>query len=141
MSGHGITAGRGDSMEHYCEEYGYIIGVGSVIPTTAYFQGIPKMYQKFDRLDYGWPELANLGAQIVANREVFYKTDVLNASYNSGTFGYLPRYSEYRIANNRISGEFRSSLDYWHLARKFDNATRPTLSQFFEQCTPTFRID
>lgn len=140
MAGHGITAGRGDNMSHYCEEYGYIIGIGSVLPTTAYFQGIPKMFNKFDRMEYGWPELANIGAQAVSNREVFYKTDVLNDAYNNGTFGYLPRYAEYRIQNNRIAGEFKSSLNYWHMARTWGDAIPPVLNTFFQMADPTMRI-
>ena len=35
---------------------------------------------------------------------------------------------------SRVAGEFRTSLDYWHLGRKF--ATQPALNQTFIECDP-----
>ena len=54
------------------------------------------------------------------------------------TFGYIPRYSEYRFMNNRVAGEMRDSLDFWHLGRKF--STLPTLNDEFIECVPDTRI-
>ena len=39
MAGHGISVSTGKSGSYYCEEHGYIIGIMSVMPTTAYQQG------------------------------------------------------------------------------------------------------
>ena len=33
-----------------------------------------------------------------------------------------------------VAGDFRTTLDYWHLGRKF--ATQPALNQTFIECTP-----
>jgi hypothetical protein len=133
MAGHGISVTSGRSGSYYCEEHGYIIGVMSVMPKTCYQQGIPKTFLKNDNLDYFWPSFAHIGEQAVTNNEIYAYTDAAEE-----TFGYVPRYAEYKYMPSRVAGEFRDTLDYWHLGRKFDTA--PALSGEFVSCTPTKRI-
>lgn len=133
MAGHGISVTSGKSGSYYCEEHGYIIGIMSVMPKTAYQQGIPRTYLKKDSLDYFWPTFANIGEQEVAKQELYAYT--ANAEE---TFGYVPRYSEYKYMPSRVAGEFRTSLNYWHLGRIF--ATEPNLNGNFVECDPTKRI-
>ena len=133
MAGHGMSVSRGRSGTYFSEEQGYIIGIMSVMPKTAYQQGIPKTYLKDDTLDYYWPSFANIGEQPVQNQELYaYGTDP------TGTFGYVPRYAEYKFMPSRVAGDFRTTLDYWHLGRKFD--TQPSLGTSFVECNPTKRI-
>jgi hypothetical protein len=133
MAGHGISVSSGRSGSYYCEEHGYIIGIMSVMPKTCYQQGIPKTFLKNDNLDYYWPSFAHIGEQAVTNNEIYAYTSTANE-----TFGYVPRYAEYKYMPSRVAGEFRDSLDFWHLGRKF--ATQPALSGEFVSCTPTKRI-
>jgi hypothetical protein len=133
MAGHGMSVSSGRSGSYYCEEHGYIIGIMSVMPKTAYQQGIPKTYLKNDTLDYFWPSFANIGEQPVTQNEIYAYT----ANQNN-TFGYVPRYAEYKFMPSRVAGEFRTTLDYWHLGRKF--ATEPSLNTAFINCDPTKRI-
>jgi hypothetical protein len=130
MAGHGISVSTGKSGSYYCEEHGYIIGIMSVMPTTAYQQGIPRTYLKNDTLDYFWPTFANIGEQEVQNQELFAYTES-----GSQTFGYVPRYAEYKYMPSRVAGDFRSTLDYWHLGRIFQN--QPNLNKEFVECNPT----
>jgi hypothetical protein len=129
MAGHGIAVSSGKSGSYYCEEHGYIIGIMSVMPKTAYQQGIPRTFLKLDPLDYFWPSFANIGEQEVQVQELYAYTG--NAE---DTFGYVPRYAEYKYMPSRVAGDFRTSLDYWHLGRIF--ASEPTLSQDFIECVP-----
>jgi hypothetical protein len=129
MAGHGIGVTSGKYGKYFCEEHGYIIGIMSVMPKTAYQQGIPRTFLKFDSLDYFWPTFANIGEQEVQKQELFAYT--ANAQ---NTFGYVPRYAEYKYLPSRVAGEFRTTLDYWHLGRKF--ATEPSLNQQFIECDP-----
>ena len=94
MAGHGLSVGSSHSFKRFFEEHGFIIGIMSVLPRTAYFQGLPKMFTRSDRFDYAWPEFAHLGEQEVKNQEVYL--DLGDDVYNKGTFGYQPRYTEYR---------------------------------------------
>lgn len=129
MAGHGIAVSSGNNGRYYAEEHGYIIGIMSVMPKTAYQQGIPRTFLKSDPLDYFWPSFANIGEQEVQLQELYAYT--ANAE---DTFGYVPRYAEYKYMPSRVAGDFRTSLDYWHLGRIF--ASEPTLSQEFIECTP-----
>ena len=129
MAGHGVSVTSGKNGNYYCEEHGYIIGIMSVMPKTAYQQGIPRTYLKNDTLDYFWPTFANIGEQEVEKQELYAYTPNAN-----DTFGYVPRYSEYKYMPSRVAGEFRTSLDYWHLGRIF--ATEPALNQTFVECAP-----
>jgi len=129
MAGHGISVSSGNYGSYNVEEHGYIIGIMSVMPKTAYQQGIPKTYLKSDPLDFFWPSFANIGEQPVQVQELYAYT--ANAQ---NTFGYTPRYSEYKYNASRVAGDFRTTLDYWHLGRIF--ASEPTLSKQFIECTP-----
>jgi len=130
MAGHGIAVSSGRNGSYYCEEHGYIIGIMSVMPKTAYQQGIPRTFLKLDPLDYFWPSFANIGEQEVQVQELYAYT-----SNKVDTFGYVPRYAEYKFMPSRVAGDFRTSLDYWHLGRIFD--TEPTLSKDFIECVPS----
>jgi hypothetical protein len=129
MAGHGVSVTTGKYGTYFCEEHGYIIGIMSVMPKTAYQQGIPKTYLKNDPLDFFWPSFAHIGEQPVTKNEIFAYTANAN-----NTFGYVPRYSEYKFMPSRVAGDFRTTLDYWHLGRIFAN--EPSLNQTFIECTP-----
>jgi hypothetical protein len=133
LAGHGVSVSSGRSGSYFCEEHGYIIGIMSVMPKTAYQQGIPRTFLKNDTLDYYWPSFAHIGEQAVENQEIYAYT----ASKND-TFGYVPRYAEYKYMPSRVAGDFRTTLDYWHLGRKF--ATQPSLNAAFVNCDATKRI-
>lgn len=133
QAGHAVSVTTGEYGSHYCEEHGYIIGVMSVLPKTAYQQGLPRHFSKFDPLDYYWPSFAHLGEQAILNKEIY----VMHSNPN-GTFGYIPRYAEYKFIPNRVAGQFQTTLDFWHMGRIF--ATEPNLNEAFVQSDPTKRI-
>jgi len=129
MAGHALSISSGKSGSYYCEEHGYIIGIMSIMPKTAYQQGIPKTFLKNDTLDYYFPSFANIGEQPVTKNELYAYTSNANE-----TFGYVPRYAEYKFMPSRVAGEFRTSLKYWHLGRIFE--TEPNLNSTFIECKP-----
>lgn len=126
MAGHGISVGSTHEFTRFFEEHGLVMGIMSVMPKTAYQQGTPRMFTKFDKFDYYFPEFAYLGEQEIKNKEL-YTTD--NQSYNEGTFGYTPRYAEYKYRESRVCGDFRDQLNYWHLGRIFSSP--PNLNSTF----------
>lgn len=132
MSGHGVTVGSGNVGSYFAEEHGWVIGILSVMPKPQYSQGIPRKYSRNDPFDYYWPSFAHIGEQEILNKELYAYT-----ASDNGTFGYAPRYSEYKYAPPRVAGEFRNgnSLDYWTFNRSF--ATLPTLNQTFIECDGT----
>lgn len=135
MAGHGLMVGRSKNVNYFAEEHGFFITLMSVRPTTAYQQGIPRMFSKFDPLQYAWPTFANVGEQEILGREIYYQT---GDDANNETFGYIPRYAEYKYQPSKVSGAFQSSLAFWHLGRIF--SSRPNLNAAFVQSNPSKRI-
>lgn len=128
MAGHAVSIGTGYTGRKFIEEHGYIIGILSVMPKTAYQQGIHRTFTKFDPLDFYWPSFANIGEQEVKVQEIYaYDTT------KDDLFGYVPRYAEYKFLPNRVAGDFRTTLDYWHLGRIFGNS--PVLNEEFLEVT------
>ncbi len=136
MAGHGISVGASNNFSYSCEEHGYIIGIMSVMPKTAYQQGVPKHFKKFDKFDYFWPSFGHLGEQPIMQQELY--VDITGSDTNDDVFGYTPRYAEYKYLSSSVHGEFRSSLDFWHMGRIFEN--NPQLNQQFIEADPTDRI-
>lgn len=134
-----VTVGDGCSWVKSFTEHCLIIGLCNVRADLSYQQGLPRMFSRRTRYDFYWPELANLGEQAVFNKEIYAQgTDADN-----GVFGYQERWAEYRYHPNMITGLFRStapqSLDYWHLAQKFNNL--PALnSEFIQESVPIERV-
>ena len=133
MAGHGISVSGGNEFSYSVEEHGWIIGLISVTPDTAYQQGVHRSLLREDRLEYFWPTFANIGEQEVKKQELYAATSDIN-----GVFGYVPRYAEYKFLNSRVAGEMRTNLDYWHLGRIF--ASEPNLNGAFISCDPSTRI-
>lgn len=133
MSGHGFSAQSMVPFKKSFEEHGYIIGITSVMPRTSYMQGSPRHMNRRTRYDYYWPEFADLGEQAVLKKEVF-----ANSSDKDGVFGYQERFAEYRQQDSSVHGDFRGNLDFWNMARKFDD--EPTLSGQFVECDATKRV-
>lgn len=135
MAGHGISAGINNGFKHYFEEHGYIIGIMSITPRSGYQQGVPKDFTKFDNMDFYFPEFAHLSEQEIKNKELYVTDD---SAYNEGTFGYTPRYAEYKYKASEAHGDFRGNLSFWHLNRIFDG--RPNLNTTFVECNPSNRV-
>jgi len=135
MAGHGLNLGKGHSYKRRFEEHGYIIGIMSIMPKTAYQQGIPRHYLKKDKFDYFFPQFEHIGEQGILNQELYIGP---NREYNDGTFGYIPRYAEYKYNPSTVHGEMKTTLDFWHLGRIFE--TPPQLNRQFIEANPSKRI-
>ncbi len=141
-----ITARNSHYWSKSFTEHCVIIGLANVRADLSYQQGLPRMFSRRTRYDFYWPELANLGEQAVLNKEIYAQgSSVLDSDGNvidDGVFGYQERWAEYRYHPNYITGKFRStysqSLDYWHLAQKFENLPRLN-ADFIQENVPIAR--
>lgn len=129
-AGQGMSSSMGKTLKYHCPEHGFIVGLLCVMPRSGYFQGLNKMFKRFDRLDYYFPSFAHLGEQEVKNYEV------LNSGFDpEGTFGYQSRYAEYKASLDEVHGDFKGNLAFYHGARAFDTpasaADLPKLSDYF----------
>lgn len=122
-----VTPINESSFTKSFEEHGFVIGVLCVRHNHSYQQGLERFWSRNDRLDYYFPQFANLGEQPVKKKEIM----VTGNATDNETFGYQEAWAEYRMKPNRVSGKMRSNangtLDFWHYADNYD--TVPTLSQ------------
>lgn len=129
MAGHGLSVGRSNRWSYKCVEHMFIMTIMSVTPRSCYQQGVPKRFLRRNKFDFFWKEFANIGEQPILNMEVYFRHQVAEQANNEATFGYTPRYAEYKYEQDRVHGAFRSSLSYWHDGRIFSSP--PTLSEEF----------
>lgn len=138
MAGHGVGAVQGSYGTYRVEEHGYIIGITSIMPEATYQQGIEKHFLKYtDKYQYFFPQFAHIGEQPIENREIMA---FRAPGEGTQTFGYTPRYAEYRYIPNRVAGEFRTTLNRWHWGRIFSEVSPPQLNDLFVECNPDHRI-
>lgn len=130
MAGHAISAGKTHQFKKFFTEHGYIIGIMSIVPKPNYQDGIPREFLHLDNMDFAFPQFGNLGEQPIYNAEIW-----ATSANPRDTFGYTPRYAEYKFQNSRVSGDFKTTLNFWHLGRIF--ASQPVLNQQFVQINPS----
>ena len=135
MGGHGINVSGTDTMKYFAKEHGWLHLFLAIVPKAAYQEGLARKWSREDRYDYGWPKLGHVGHQEIKNKEL-YAAHPIDAE---GTWGYVPRYSEYRYEASRVAGQMRDSLSEWHMGRIFGNNV-PALNNAFLECNPTNRI-
>lgn len=132
-SGRGSVYSTTNKFSYNCEEHGFVVGFLSVMPSSAYMQGLPRMFKKRSTfLDYPWPSFAHLGEQEVYDYEIYANALTvgdINGVVLPGVFGYQSRYSDWKFIHNSSHGDFRTTLEHWHLTRKFGSL--PVLGETF----------
>jgi len=134
MFGHGVAHMRSNAYRRTFEEHGYVLSFLSVRPKAMYLNGITRTWLRQDREQFWQKELEQIGQQEIFNAEVFADGTAADLE----TFGFSDRYQEYKREPNRVSSEFKTTLNYWHLGRDFN--TLPVLNQSFVDCDPSKRI-
>lgn len=142
LSAFGLANSSNRAFQKSFVEHGLILGLVSIRSDLTYQQGLPRMWSRSSRYDFYWPALSSLGEQSILNKELYCQGATVKDSdgnyVDDKVFGYQERWSEYKYGYSKITGQLRStfdkSLDYWHLAQKFDEL--PTLSDAFIRENP-----
>lgn len=132
LHGHGIGAVRTNRYRRFFEEHGIVMTLLSVVPKAIYTQNIARGFLRNAKEDYFQKELQFIGEQSMYNEEA-----LASHTTPTGIFGYQERYSDYKYLPSTVAGEFRSTLNTWHLAREFSGDI--ALNQSFTDCVPTKR--
>lgn len=138
-----ISGGSEHSINKYCDEDGYIIGILHIMPMASYSQTIPKHFMRQLAFDWYSPEFGKLGLQPILNREIspigsYYADNGLEV------FGYQRPWYDLLDCFDTIHGKFRTQFRNFVLNREFDNV--PQLSQEFltyqpDQLNNIFYVD
>lgn len=137
LRGHGIAAMRSNRYRRFIEEHGYIMSFVMVRPKSIYMQGVDRTWLRRVKEDFWQKELQHIGQQEVYTQEL-YAGNSTTLTPADEVFGYQNRYDDYRQHWSSVSGEFRTILNYWHMARDFGN--KPVLNADFISSVPTERI-
>lgn len=140
MAGMAQSASSNYIFKTFCEEHCYIIGIMCVIPRTAYFQGMPRKFLKFNKFDFFWPEFQYLGEQRVSQAEVNWDFNRNTDIVENEEFGYQRRYAEYMYEPSTVHGDFRDmsagGLGVWHMGRYFTPSVPVQLNASFVSTQP-----
>lgn len=73
----GVADGYGNSgtVNHYFNEHGIVISYLSFVLDAQYMQGMPHEFNHHLQLDYPFPQFANLGAESIPTKEVYYSNN------------------------------------------------------------------
>lgn len=141
LYGKGITADRNFICNYHAKEFGYLIGILSVMPKATYQQGVDRKWLRKSRFDFYSPEFAHLSEQPVSTEELYAfpgvedNGSVVNPINNATIFGYQAIWNEMRANQSRVCGALRDTLDFWHLGRQFSSV--PQLNSQFIECDAT----
>lgn len=117
-----VGQGHG-KIKFTADTYGIVLGIYRCVPVLDYAHvGVDRTLLKTDASDFVIPELDSIGMQQSILGEL------MMPSYHNGTqgivvngytvrptnsFGYAPRYAEYKTSFDRFNGEFCFSLNNW----------------------------
>lgn len=155
LAGHGLSVDGKYVGSYRVKEHGMLLGVMCIRTPSLYQDGINRQWLRQTRYDFYWHQLAHLSEQGIYNGELFTADN--DEDGNLDIWGYQQRYDEYRHKHDIVCGQMRSyqpddygngmtaptpprpaSLDFWNLARKFNN--RPGLNWDFVRSSADNRI-
>lgn len=142
FAGKGVGLGQ-NGISFKADDYGFFIACLHLMPESGTPQGIERMWTRESRLDYFTEEFQDSGNRPIYNSEVESQYTLGIAHPNAlrpsetGVFGYIPQYAEYKFSKPLLAGDFRMNisdgmpftfgdLNSMHLYRLFDEV--PILS-------------
>ena len=124
FAGKGVGFNQGSFEFTSEQDYGYIVIVSTIVPVTKMYQGVNRITKHLSPLDFWTPEFDGLGVQAIASQEVYSPVDGsgANLDYAQKVFGFGPRYYEYKIGYDLITGDYilrtmNAGKDSWTLFR------------------------
>lgn len=135
------TVHRGNMFTKTFTEHGFLMGFASVRTQHSYSQGVNRFWSRRNRLDFYWPELANIGEQAILNKELYAQG--VTSAIDDEVFGYQEAWADYRYKPNQITGRMRQtsntitadeSLAVWHYGDYYSEL--PALSDEWIRETP-----
>ena len=141
------------NIKFTAKTYGVVLGIYRCTPVLDFEHvGIDRTLMKSDASDFVIPELDSIGMQQTFKCEVLapgcHNNRLSYVSQNqdfdfTGTYGYAPRYAEYKTSFDRFNGAFCDSLKSWVCGLDFNLFNQQVISTYnalnapnFFQCRP-----
>ena len=134
-----IGQGHG-KIKFTADTYGIVLGIYRCVPVLDYAHvGVDRTLLKTDASDFVIPELDSIGMQQSILGEIMmpsYHDGSVGLIAGSGyhvrptdSFGYAPRYAEYKTSFDRFNGEFCFSLSNWVTGLNLERLFKLTYGQ------------
>ena len=132
--GKGIGYNESDKFTYETDKFGVWITYTVVVPESGYYQGYLLENRHRDRYHFFMPEFDALGYQVLERGEIMdaYHADSdtwdPKASFQkTRAFGFVPRYSEYKVGRNIVNGDLsleglKNSMSPYTLDRRIPSA-------------------
>lgn len=107
--GKGIGYDQSNSFVFETDKFGYWIGMFAIVPVSGYNQGLDPTLVDTEKFDFHNPKFDGVGYQASSKSVVVVPSTfaTLNGELqNTQTFGFVPRYSEWKVAKNISNGDF-----------------------------------
>ena len=109
LAGLSSSYGSGRLCKTYQSQHGFLVCLTAIRVHSLYQQGIHPMFSRYDRTEYAWPRFAHLGEQPIYTKQLYVDGNLTE----DDTFGYTPRYADYKSDTGSIHGRLKSNMNYW----------------------------
>ena len=135
-AGRGMASGSEFLFDEEFYEPGLVMILMCVTPMNRYFQGVKRLFTRFDRDDYFSPEYQNIGDDFIRNDELYNDP---SSAIGANAFGFNSRWIELKTRYNELHGDFANTngnnpLNRWNFSRSF--GATPTISSEFSRIEP-----
>lgn len=111
--GRGLQYSNAGTLVYENDEFGYVICLSTIVPDSGYTQGLDPTVTALDKFSMYLPDFDALGMEatpkstVIANRFINgYSTNISDLDDPDETFGFIPRMSKFKIAQNLVNGDF-----------------------------------
>lgn len=134
FAGRGYSAGRNKGYSIFCEEPCIVIDFVSIMPKAVYADALHPLIHVDDILDFPLPDMDVLGNQPIYADFVSGNPDDADV-----VLGYGRQYQEWLNNYSTVHGEFKTTLDYWMITRRFSDT--PVINDDFLRIHPADDLD
>lgn len=128
-AGQGLMKGT-KTFEFSTSEFGLFVIMSSIVPSQGYVQGYDRNNLHVTKDSFFNGRFDNLGVQTINSGELYVSKNaqfIASGTSYEDAFGYTPRYAEYKIGRDQLTGDISLDSvmvggDSWHLNRMFDDA-------------------
>lgn len=108
-AGRGLKYNETKSFTFENDEYGFWVCLSAIVPQSGYAQQVDPSLLAVDKLGLYNPEFDALGMEATRKLEIVGSEDWKDSNIDAdpdATFGFIPRYSGFKIAPNVQNGDF-----------------------------------
>ena len=134
FAGRGYSAGRNKGYSIFCEEPCIVIDFVSIMPKVVYADALHPLIHVDDILDFPLPDMDVLG-----NQPIYADLVSGNPDDAEVVLGYGRQYQEWLNNYSTVHGEFKTTLDYWMITRRFSDT--PVINDDFLRIHPADDLD